>query len=198
MRRIGVTLVSILALALVVAWWLTQVRGPSSPDYVGQASLDAASWTSYSDARLGWSLQYPAVWHLQVVDPEATEVSCQGDAVVVSNFDGDLHHPDLGGASCTGAWDMRNLRSNFVIVQIEVPADVRPGPENSQRTTPLSLDDALQGRRLGRFGVPKGIWIPVYIDEGHQFFVRAWHGSDASQKDLEIADEIVTSIRFDT
>ena len=93
---------------------------------------------------------------------------------------------------------MRNLRNNFVVVEIEVPADVRPGPEISQRTTPLSLEDALQGSRMARLGVPRSIYIPIHIDEGHQYIVRVWHGPDATSQDLRIADGIVGSMRFDS
>ena len=92
---------------------------------------------------------------------------------------------------------MRNLRSDFVVVQIEVPADVRPGPEISQRTTPLSLQDAREGSGMARFGVPKGVYIPVFIDEGHQYIVRVWSGPDATPQDLKIADVIVGAMRLD-
>jgi hypothetical protein len=45
--------------------------------------------------------------------------------------------------------------------------------------------------------VPKGVYIPVFIDEGHQYIVRVWNGPDASSQDLKIADVIVGSMRFD-
>lgn len=195
MRRIRVIVVASLVVALVVAWWLTRNGDQTAPDYVGQASLDAATWTSYADATVGWSLRHPGRWHLQVVEP-ADDV-CQGESVLVTNFGADFHHPDLGPESCTGAWDMRYLRSGFVVVEIEVPADVRPGPEISQRTMPLSLEDALDGSRMARFGVPKGVYIPVFIDEGHQYIVRVRNGPDATSQDLQIADGIVGSMRFD-
>jgi hypothetical protein len=195
MRRITVILIATFVAAAGVVWWLARNGEQTAPDYVGQASLDAATWANHSDATVGWSLRYPGRWHLQVVEP--SDDMCQGPSVLVTNFDADLHHPDLGPGSCTGAWDMRNLRTDFVVVEIEVPADVPPGPEISQRTTPLSLEDALQGSRMARFGVPKGIYIPVFIDEGHQYIVRVWTGPDATSQDYRIADGIVGSMRFD-
>jgi hypothetical protein len=197
MRRTPIVVVAILSVGLVVTWWFARDRS-GAPQYAGQASLDIGTWSAHSDARIGWSLRYPTIWHLQVAEPDPSEVSCNDDTIVVTNFDGDLHHPDLGGASCTGAWDMRQLRSNFVIVQMEVPADVNPGPEFSQHSMPLSLGDALEGDRIARFGMPKGVWIPVYIDADHQYFVRVWHGPDASSRDMTIADRIVGSMRFET
>jgi hypothetical protein len=92
---------------------------------------------------------------------------------------------------------MRDLRSNFVI-ELAVPTDVNPDPEFSQRATPLSLDEARKGLSLPHFRVPKGVWVPVYIDEGHQYFVSVWHGRDASSQDMTIADGIVESMRFQT
>jgi hypothetical protein len=197
MRRMPVVVAAILLVGLLAAWWLARDHsGP--PDYVGQASANTGSWRTYSASRIGWSLRYPAMWHLQTDAGDETEPSCTSDTVVVANVDADLQHPDLGGASCTGAWDMRDLRSNFVIVQLEVPADVPPNPESGQRTTPLSLDEALESPRIAEFGVPRGVWIPVYIDEAHQYFVRVWHGPDASNQDMAIADAVVGSMRFET
>jgi hypothetical protein len=72
------------------------------------------------------------------------------------------------------------MRSNFVVVELEIPADVHPGSEMSQRTMPLSLEEALPGSRTARLGVPKGVFILVYVDEGHQYIVRVWHGADAT------------------
>lgn len=194
MRRISVIVLASLIVALVVAWWLARNGEQNTPDYVEQASLDATTWASYSDAVVGWSLPYPGRWHLQVVEP-ADDV-CQGESVLVTNFDADLHHPDLGPGSCTGAWDMRNLRRNFVVVEIEVPADVRSGPEIGRRTMPLSLEEALEGSRMARFGVPKGVYIPVFIDESHPYIVRVWNGQVATSEDLKIADGIVASMRL--
>jgi hypothetical protein len=194
MRRSAVILVAILAAASLAVWWLARNGAEVAPRYVGQASRDVATWARHTDAGVGWSLRYPSRWHLQL---EASDHMCHTDAVIVTNFDADLRHPDLGPNSCTGAWDMRNLPSNFVAVEIEVPADVRPGPDISQRVTPLSLEDALEGSRMTRFGVPKGVFIPVYIDEARQYIVRLWHGPDASSHDLKIADAIVKSMQFD-
>ena len=195
MRRTPIVVVAILFVGLLAAWWLARDdSGP--PEYVGQASADVSSWRTHSDSQIGWSLRYPARWHLQVDGPD--ENVCNGDTVVVINLDADLHHPEIGEGSCTGAWDMRELRSNFVIVQLEVPVDVTPGSMLSQQSTPLSLDEARKGHRIAEFGVPKGVWIPVYIDEGHQYFVRVWHGPDASSQDMAIADRIVASMRFET
>lgn len=195
MRRIRVFVIVSLAVALL-AWWLARNGEQTAPDYVGRASLDAATWVSHTDPTVGWSLRYPARWHLQVAQPDPAEFSCKGDAVLVTDFDADLRHPDLGDGSCTSAWDMRDLPTNFVIVELEVPADVTPGPEHSQ-TMPLSLEDALQGSGMARFGVPRGVYIPVFIDEGHQYIVRVWNGPDATSQDLKIADAIVGSMRFD-
>jgi hypothetical protein len=195
MRRTPIVVIAILSVGLVAAWWLAG-DDSEAPGYVGQASADVSSWRTHSDSQIGWSLRYPAIWHLQVEGPDQN--FCNGDTVVVTNFDGDLQHPDLGGGSCTGAWDMLHLRSNFVIVQLEVPVDVTPGSMSGQQSTPLSLDEALKGHRIGQFGVPKGVWIPVYMDEGHQYFVRVWHGPDATSQDMTIADGIVASMRFET
>ena len=92
---------------------------------------------------------------------------------------------------------MRNLRSNLVVVEIEVPADVRPGPEISQRTTALSLEDALQGSRMARFACRRDLH-PHPIDEGHQYIVRIWHGPDATSRTLKSPMVIVGSIRSDS
>lgn len=197
MRRTSIVVVAILVLALLAAWSLTR-NDTGAPEYVGQASTDVGSWSTYRDAEIGWALRYPPLWHQQVGQPDQSDLACNGDTVVVMNFIADLQHPGLGEGSCIGVWDMRDLRRNFVIVQLEVPADLRPGPEISQRTTPLSLDEALKGHQMARFGVPRGVWIPVYIDEGHQYIVRVWHGPDASSQDMAIADGVVGSMRFET
>jgi hypothetical protein len=197
MRRTPIVLVAILFVGLLAAWWLGR-DDSVTPEYVGRASTDVGSWSTYSDSMIGWSLRYPAIWHLQIDVSDLDDPSCNSGTVVVMNFDADLQHPDIGGGSCTSAWDMRDLRSNFVIVQLAVPTDVNPDPEFSQRATPLSLDAARKGLSLPRFGVPKGVWVPVYIDEGHQYFVSVWHGRDASSQDMTIADGIVESMRFET
>ena len=187
-------LVVILGVASVVVWWLARSEEQTAPHYVGQVLLRDAEWETYSDPRVGWSLRYPSRWHLQLAQP----FECQGDAVVVTNLDADLRHPDLGASSCTGFWDMRALPSNFAVVEIDVPNDMRPGRKISQRSTPLSLEDALDASSVARFGVPKGIFIPVYTDASHQYIVRMWQGPEASPRDSEIAEAIVRSIEFET
>jgi hypothetical protein len=91
---------------------------------------------------------------------------------------------------------MRDLPSHFVVLELETPGDVSPGREGSQTQLPLSLEKANPGARSPRFGIPRGVWIPFWLDEGHQYIVRFWWGSDTSDLDLEVARRIVSSIRF--
>lgn len=80
MRRTPIVVVAILSVGLLAAWWLA-LDGSGAPESVGQASKDVGSSSTDSDSRIGWSLRYPAIWHLQVDGPD--ENFCNGDTVVV-------------------------------------------------------------------------------------------------------------------
>jgi hypothetical protein len=174
---------------VVIVLLLTR-QDAASPSYVGAASLDPSTWRQHADPDGGWLLRSPARWHVQL---GSGDDGC-GTQIVVSNFDDDLRHPELGPGRVTCLWDMRLLPANFAVVAIDVPPDVVPSEAISQ-TPPLSFGDGLRGSGAGRFGVPKGIFIPVWIDGGHRFIVRAWTGSTISGDDRAIVERIVESIR---
>jgi hypothetical protein len=131
----------------------------------------------------------PARWHVQL-GPKGD--GC-GTQIVVVNVDDGLRHPDTGPSSFTCLWDMRLLPPTFAVVAIDAPQDVIPGRAISQ-TPPLSFEAGLRGSGSGRYGVPQGIFIPVW-NEGHVFIVRAWTGPSVSEHDRAIVERIVESVR---
>jgi hypothetical protein len=183
--------VAVLLGACIVLLVLLLLRqDAASPSYVGIASLDPSTWRRHADPDGWWLLRSPARWQVQL---GSSDDGC-GTQIVVSNFDDDLRHPELGPGRSTCLWDMRLLPANFAVVAIDVPRDVVPSQAISQ-TPPLSFDDGLRGSGAGRYGVPNGIFIPVWIDGGHRFIVRAWTGSSVSGHDRAIVKGIVESIR---
>lgn len=190
MRRAAVAAAAVAVGTLAVYLGMTERYQLADP-----APLDVTRWERFADADVGWSLLYPDGWRVQEDDG-----SCPDHAqVLVTNVGADVRHPEREspGFSCTDLWDMRELPDGFVVIELEVPGDVGPGEEGSQRSTPLSLDDAYRGTAHPRLGVPRGLWIPVFLDESHQYFVRVWFGPAASARDRDIAERIVATIRFD-
>jgi hypothetical protein len=156
-------------------------------------SLDTTKWETYRDGQLGWSMAYPPGWHLQTFD-EGGHGTFRG--VLVSNVEFDFRHPDLKDTGTT-AWDMRGLPTHAVVVQFQylLPRLERSGQPDTP--FPLSLDDARPVRDRPAYGAPQPrLFLPVIAEGEPGYAVFAWLGPDTSERDREIAERIVASIRF--
>ena len=59
---------------------------------------------------------------------------------------------------------------------------------------PLSLDDAEMIKSGPRYGSPPRLYIQVCLVNGNTFTVNAWFFPEASARDRELADELISSI----
>jgi PASTA domain-containing protein len=155
--------------------------------------LDSATWQTYRDRQLGWSMASPPGWHLQTFD-EGGHGTFRG--VLVANVEFDFRHPDLRD-TWTGAWDMRGLPTDAVVVQFQYLLP-RFEPSGQPDTPfPLSLDDARPVRDRPAYGAPQPrLFLPVIAEGEPGYAVFAWFGSEASPNDRAIAERIVASITF--
>lgn len=179
MRRAAVLLASAICVGVLFA-----SLGP--PRVIPTTTADRSLWASYSDPEVGWSFRFPPEWEVRI-DEDAFPSHPQ---VVIINFRGDLHH------SRGDFWNLRELPPEFVLVEMEVPFDVSPGPRGSQRGTPLSLAKGYPAQGKLYQGAAWGRWIPVYLEGVGSYIVRAYVGPQANVSDRRVARDIVASIRF--
>jgi hypothetical protein len=149
------------------------------------------------DTRLDVSARIPAMWHTQTFDNDLGLATHTG--FVVSNVPHRFDYPDLGGGRSTSAWDMSAVPPHAVVV--ELGSVVRlAGACNAELGNepvtdfPLSLDDADMIKSGPRFGSPPRLYIPVCLVNGNHFSVNAWFFPEASARDRELADELISSI----
>ena len=158
-----------------------------------------SDWTTYHDATRGWSMGYPAAWHLQPFDMRE-RVSVQG--ALVSNINHTFTHPKIPRGYTT-AWDFRDLPSDVVVIQFQhFIGGVQAGGKGRIPDTkfPLSLTRAIKPSRPGidEYGVPLAEFLPVTVKGDSGYEVMVWFGEAASQADKAIAERIVESITFQT
>jgi hypothetical protein len=58
------------------------------------------------------------------------------------------------------------MRSSFVVVELEILPDVPPRTGDESEDDASVAEEASPGSRTARLGVPKGVFIPVYVDGG--------------------------------
>lgn len=194
-RRLTVVSVVVIAVAAGAALAIPRLR-PSPPVLVPAPR----GWATYHDPQFGWSMSYPASWHLQSFD-EQSRISFRG--ALVSNLDHAFRHPAIKDGYTT-AWDMRGLPSDLVVVQFQHAVDgpARPTPAPPDSTFPLSLDAAPMkgppGRAAGdEYGAPPSLALPVTVRGDAAYSVVAWIAPDAPEGDKDLARRVVASIAFD-
>jgi Tol biopolymer transport system component len=176
---------------------VTDLKGDESqPAVQGQrltTPLDTPRWETYRDRQLGWSMAYPSEWRLQTFHEEFIGPTFRG--ALVSNVDFEFRHPDLGEGAHTGAWDMRGLPPDAVVVEFHALARFGLPTEPPDTKLPLSLDDARPVRDRPPYGAPQPRLFLSLGETGYAMF--AWFGPNASERDREIARRIVATITFD-
>jgi len=177
---------AVVVLASAILVWIV-LASLTPPRLIPTTTADRSRWMTYSDTEVGWSLRYPPEWEARI-DEDAYPSHPQ---VVIVNFRGDLHH------SQGDFWNLRELPPGFVLVEMEVPFDVTPGPRGSQRSTPLSLTKGYPAQGKLYEGAAWGRLLPVYIQGVGAYIVRAYFGPEASLMDQRAAREIMASIRLE-
>jgi hypothetical protein len=150
-----------------------------------------AGWQRGEIEPLGATFQYPSSWHLQPFEEQVGHAGFTG--VVVSNVEGDLHHPDLGPNSATSAWDLSGLPPGGVVVSIE-HLDAIGVPRSPDSQFPLALADAEHLGRTQLSGETEALWLPFWLN-GRHLGARVYFGPEASEDDQHVAADIVASIR---
>jgi hypothetical protein len=152
----------------------------------------------HHDSRLGVSARVPPAWHIQAFDNNVGLATHTG--FVVSNVAHTFTYPDLTGGRSTSGWDMTELPSYAVVVEISrvVRLDVacNSGEENMTVTNfPLSLEDpgVVRARRV--HGSPPRHYIGVCLRNGENFGIHTWLFPEASLRDSKLARELIASIR---
>jgi hypothetical protein len=155
-----------------------------------------AGWARGEIEMLGATFQYPSSWHLQPFEERVGLAGFTG--VVVSNVEGDLHHPDLGADGATSAWDLSGLPPGGVVISIEhldaigVPTGGVPTRPDSQ--FPLDLVDAEHLGQTRHSGATEALWLDFTLN-GRHMGARVFFGPDATEEDRRVAADIVASIR---
>lgn len=165
------------------------------------ASPTPAPWRLFEQSDLGWSLEYPESWRTQEYD----DLCGHGEderttGVLVTNVRHVFRHPEIPNG-CTGAWDMRGLPSDLVLIAFgKAPIRFDPDPLGRDSSSlPLSLESAepMDNAGLARYGTPEtGFFLPVTV-EGVRHTLHIWIGAGASAAQREIAERIVASIQFE-
>lgn len=141
---------------------------------------------------LSATYRYPPTWHIQPFEEQVGHAGFTG--AVVSNVEGELHHPDLGPNEATTAWDLSDLPPDGVVISIE---HVEAGPFDGSEpdsSFPVSLSDAQALGKTEYSGDTEGLWIEFTLD-GELMGARVYFGPNASQEDRRVAADVVASIR---
>jgi hypothetical protein len=150
----------------------------------------------------GWAVSYPAAWHLQVVNDDGFEWHKHG--VLLSNLSINLHHPQIPNGE-TSAWDMANLPSYFVLVEVgqDWGLDARCGfdstfPCRPDTPLPLSLGEAKASSAASgdTFELPFVYIGPIWHNKSDHYLLRAWFGKRANSASRRAAEAIVASFHF--
>lgn len=151
---------------------------------------------THHDPRLDISVRVPEGWHTQSFDDRVGFATHTG--FIVSNVPHHFRHP-LGEA--TSAWDMSELPANAVVVDVSrVVAGLDVGPCNAERggvsatDFPISLDRFRTITGASRFGGPPRRYLRVCLEDGSDFGVHAWLFPQASERDRNLAAELISSI----
>jgi hypothetical protein len=157
------------------------------------AISEGESWNTHRDP-FGWSMAYPPGWRLQTFHEE-TIATFRG--ALVSNVDLEFHHPDLEEGHYTTQWDMRGLPPDAVVVQVQYLVRIATTTTAPDSTFPLSLDRAERVRDEPAYGAPQPhLYLPLIVEGRPDYFVVAWFGPKASERDRATAEQIVASITF--
>ncbi|MGH2795796.1 MAG: hypothetical protein ACRDKG_16005 [Actinomycetota bacterium] len=169
-------------------------------DRTPSVSEGRPGWNVYRDPANGWTLEFPESWHAQPVSEQRGGFrSATLDGVVISNLDRPfdfLRDPD-GRRSFQ--LDMRGLPTGAVVAEVAFQySGGFTGASCTNTPLPLSLDDAeREVTRDGAGGTEQTHLRLQFIAQYHPlYFVAAWIGSEATDRDLDLLDQIVGSISF--
>lgn len=175
---IAVVSVAVVALSLG-GWWL------SSRDRVLGTS---AEFRTYKSAD-GWTMQYPASWHLQTYDgaPPIVATRFLARGAIVSDIPSDLRR----AGPRTTAWDLSHVPPGFVALDFGISEG---GPQS--RAFRLKLPLALSEMRKAQ---QRGSLVARYeggFKLGHQYLAYAYVGSGASAVQRRAVKRMLASINF--
>jgi hypothetical protein len=186
--------------AAATAAALLVVRPLLTSEHARRLDISAPSDSTnvYRDSRFGFSLRYPEGWRVQ---PFATGMRVTYAGVLVTNIPHTFTHPSVPDGA-TSAWDFRGVPDHVVVVELQHRAGGPLTPPSSRPDTqfPLSLDSAItsptEPQGVPRYGAPESLYVPVTVEGDSDYLLRVWFGSRASERDKQIAREIVASIAF--
>jgi hypothetical protein len=118
---------------------------------------------------------------------------------IASSVDHTFRYPNLGGGEATSAWEMTDVPSDAVVVEISrvdrLPVACHSEDGNMSITKfPLSLD-RLEFIATGpQHGAPPRGYLGVCLEDGKHFGVHAWFFPQASERDRELAAELISSL----
>ncbi|MDP9223062.1 MAG: hypothetical protein M3P18_04265 [Actinomycetota bacterium] len=175
---VGVATIAIAALAL--GWWWLNGR-----DGVLGTSPELRTYKS-SD---GWTMKYPASWHLQTYKgaPKIVAERWLARGAVVSDIPSDLHRV----SPSTTAWDLSQVPPGFVALDFGISEG---GPV--LRGHPLKLPLALSAMTTAE---GHGSLTAEYESGwklGHQYLAYAYLGPGVSVKQRLVLQKMLSSINF--
>jgi hypothetical protein len=149
----------------------------------------------HHDPRLDVSARFPEGWQTQSFDDRVGFATHTG--FVVSNVPHHFRHP-RGEATTT--WDMTDLPPNAVVVDVSriitslapIAGDSAEGV--SATDFPLSLDRFRTITGASRYGDPPRRYLRVRLEDGSEFGVHVWFLPRASEKDRDLAEDLIASI----
>ena len=158
-----------------------------------QGRGDQYAWRSYAANDFPLAVEYPGSWSSQPFNEHSPHPFY---GVLISNAGLKLAHPDLGSDRWTSAWDMRQLPSSAIVVQVSITPGLGK-PTKVSTDFPVSLKDARQFDETASYGAPQPrMWIPLKVAGGYEHQISVWIGEDASGMDRALAERIVESVNL--
>lgn len=173
---------------LLLAALMTGACTTSSPPPTAASS----AWKTHTDTKYGWTISYPPDWYVQPYDEDVGMQFIRG--LLVSNAQHQFAHPDFGPNHSTSEWSMEGLPSDAVVLEIQDPMDelfARSDRRLPDTPLPLSLANAKWTSDNSR------MWQPFRAG-GTSYILRVYIGKGASPKQRDTAQQVVSSLSFQT